>query len=113
MYGVLKKLPKKRRVALRRFYGQWQDVLGFRILGEENPYILGDFGDEGINDRQAQWLGIDGGEVVFGKHLPGFFRRRARIDQIINQQPAFTIDGDGALRHLKDFNGSLERLTVG
>ena len=61
------------------------------IPGKIDPCVLGNFGDEGVDQRAALRLGVDGGEMRLGQHFPHDLGGVSGIDQVIHDQPAFAI----------------------
>src|SRR5262245_65504474 len=70
------------------------DELGFDVPGEIDPGVLADFGHEGVDQRPAGGLGVDGGEVRLGQHLAHVFGGPAGVDQIVDDEPAGGVRGD-------------------
>ena len=65
--------------------------LRFRIPGEENPGVLADLGDIGVNLGPTGGLGVDRRKMGLGYHLLDDLGRTAGIDQVVDQQPAGTV----------------------
>src|SRR5262249_36051281 len=55
---------------------------------EEDPGVLRDLGDEGVDHRPAHRLGIDGGEMRLRQNLAHHFCGLAGVDQVVDDQHA-------------------------
>src|ERR1700719_4624744 len=56
-----------------------------------DPGVLAYFGDVSVEQRAAQRLGIDHGEMRFRHQLAQYCGRATGIDEIVHHQPAFAI----------------------
>ena len=74
--------PRVRRAGDRR------RELRLDVPGEEDPGVLADLGDEGVDQRPPRRLGIDRGEMRLGQHLAHGARGVAGIDQIVDDEQA-------------------------
>src|SRR3954454_25024560 len=84
-------------------------VLRLGIPREQDPGVLADFGDERVDDRAAERLGVDGGEVGLGQQLADDAAGLAGIDQVVHDEPAGTVAAD----RLEDPGLALILLVVG
>ena len=69
------------------------DILQRHVPWEEDPCVLADFRNEGVDLRAALGFCINGCEMRLGVHLAHQFKRFAAIDQIVDDQDA------GAVAH--------------
>ena len=67
----------------------------FCVPGKQNPGILTNLGDEGVDNRPPCGFGIDRCKMGLGQHLPNDPPRLPGVDQIIDDQPskAFILNG--------------------
>src|SRR5689334_15354908 len=84
-------------------------VLRLRVPREQDPGVLADLRDERVDDRAAEGLGVDGGEVGLGQHLADDAAGLAGVDQVVDDQPAGTVAAD----RLEDAGLALALLVVG
>src|ERR1700722_21039563 len=56
------------------------------IPREVDPRVLGDLGDEGVDQGAPQGFGVDGGEMCFGQHLAHQLGGGAGVDQVVDDQ---------------------------
>jgi transposase len=70
------------------------DVLRLGVPREEDPGVLADLGDEGVDHLAAGRLGVDGGEVRLGQELADDSTGLPGIDQIVDNQPALAVPLD-------------------
>src|SRR3546814_14780269 len=69
------------------------DVGGGDVPGEQDPGVLADLGDIGIDQRAAGGLGVDRREMRPGQHLAHDSGGGAGVDQVVDDQPAVAVAG--------------------
>src|SRR3954452_11628787 len=84
-------------------------VLRLRVPREQDPGVLAHLGDEGVDDRAAEGLGVDGGEVGLGQQLADDAGGLAGVDQVVDDEPAGAVAADG----FQDAGLALVLLVVG
>src|SRR6266702_6742674 len=70
----------RRAVAERRVVGQRS------VPGEEDPGVLRDLRDVGVDQRTALRLGVDGGEMRIGQHLAHQLAGLAGVDEVVDDE---------------------------
>lgn|GEM_PF-2409164 len=66
--------------------------LRLRIPRKQYPGILADFSNERVNQRSTFRLGVDGGKVSLGEHVPDDARSLTGVYQIVDEEPVVPID---------------------
>ena len=79
------------------------------IPRKQDPGILANLGNKGIDQRASCWLGIDCCEVRLRQHLADLLCRAAGIHQIVDDEPVRAV----ALNPLQDLQFALHTIVIG